>query len=429
MSVGNLPLDADRLWDDVMALSAITEPDRPFTRRSFTPRFLEGRAFLAARFTAAGLAVRIDGAGNLIGRREGSDPHAGTIMLGSHSDTVPSGGRFDGIAGVIAALEIARALRDSGTQLRHTLEVVDFLAEEPSDFGLSCVGSRGMVGQLGPGHLGMVGPAGEKLAEALQRVGGDPKLVGAMTRRDVRAFFELHIEQGPVLEARNIDLGIVSGIVGITRLEIVFEGGADHAGTAPMDLRRDALVAAADVVTAIRRHAEHLANEKSGYFVATVGCLDVIPNAANVVPQRVRLVVDARSSHRPMTERFVAAIDQASCESAKAARVERAVFERLSDTMPVDCAPGLQALLVAGAQAFGFSTMPLASGAGHDAAFVAQIAPVAMVFVPCRGGKSHAPEEWAERNAIAAGATTIMEAVRCFDAGTQRVPHQDTEKE
>jgi beta-ureidopropionase / N-carbamoyl-L-amino-acid hydrolase len=415
---GNLPLDADRLWADVMALAAITEPDRPYTRRSFTPRFLEGRAFLAERFAAAGLKVRIDSAGNLIGRREGTDPAAGTIMIGSHSDTVPSGGRFDGIAGVVTALEIARAFDEARVPLRHALEVVDFLAEEPSDFGLSCVGSRGMVGRLGADHLTMTGPGGERLGSAIERMGGVPAQLAAARRDDVKAFFELHIEQGPVLETRAIDLGIVSSIVGITRLEIVFEGAADHAGTAPMDLRRDALVAAAETVVAIRRQAEALAGRGEGYFVATVGIVEVEPNASNVVPRRSRLVIDARTSHRPLIESFVASIDLASREAAAAARVERATFQRLSDTWPVACDEDLRRLLGTGAATFGFTCMDLASGAGHDAAFLAQVAPVAMVFVPCRDGKSHTPEEWADRDAIAAGAAVILEAVRLRDGAS-----------
>lgn len=412
----NLPVDPDRLWQDIMALADITDPGKPYTRRSFSTRFLEGRAYLEARFAEAGLAVRIDTAGNLIGRREGSDPSLGTIMVGSHSDTVPSGGRFDGIAGVATGLEVARALADGGTPLRHALEVVDFLAEEPSEFGLSCVGSRGMTGLLEPRMLSFPGPGGELLDSALRRVGGMPDKLDKPLRDDIRAFFELHIEQGPVLEARAIDIGLVTGIVGITRFEIVFEGAADHAGTTPMDLRRDALVAAAQTITAIRAAGERLADEAGGYFVATVGIVEVEPAGANVVPRLARIIVDIRTSERQRTERFIAELDAASTAAAVAARVVRTAFLRLSDTLPTQCDAGLQQLLADGADVLGHSHVPLASGAGHDAAFIAQIAPVAMVFVPCRDGKSHTPEEWAEPEAIAAGAATIFEAVRRFDA-------------
>ena len=189
-----LPVDADRLWDDIMALAAISDPERPYTRRSFTPLYQQGREWLTRRFLEAGLEVRIDAAGNLIGRRAGADSGLKAIVLGSHSDTVPSGGRFDGIAGVIAALETARSLKAAGVVLRHPLEVVDFLAEEPSEFGLSCVGSRGMAGALEPSMLALKGPGNEPLADALRRVGGDPDRLAEAKREDVGVSLELHIE-------------------------------------------------------------------------------------------------------------------------------------------------------------------------------------------------------------------------------------------
>src|ERR1700761_6322523 len=199
MTKTNLSLDSDRLWADIMALAEITDPARPWTRRSFTALFLEGRAWLAQRFAEAGLVTRIDTAGNLIGRIEGNNPELGVIAIGSHSDTVPSGGRFDGIAGVATGLEIARALRDANVRLDHSLEIIDFLAEEPSEYGLSCVGSRGMAGVLDARMLAMTEPGGEPLREALCRVGGDPDTLDQAKRFDIKAFLELHIEQGIVL--------------------------------------------------------------------------------------------------------------------------------------------------------------------------------------------------------------------------------------
>src|ERR1700739_1405304 len=258
-----------------MALADITDPARPFTRRSFTALFLEGRALLARRFADAGLAVRIDTSGNLIGRIDGRNPELGVIAIGSHSDTVPFGGRFDGIAGVATGLEIARALRDSGTRLNHTLKIIDFLAEEPSEYGLSCVGSRGMTGSLDGKMLDLVEPGGETLRDALRRVGGNPDRLIEAKRNDISAFLELHIEQGIVLESRSLDVGVVTSIVGIRRIEIVFQGEADLAGTTPMALRHDALAAAANTVAAVRRVAEQLAAEGENYFVATVGILTV----------------------------------------------------------------------------------------------------------------------------------------------------------
>jgi len=410
-----LPVDADRLWDDIMALAAITDPEKPYTRRSFSALFLQGREWLARRFAEAGLEVRIDAAGNLIGWREGAERGLKSIMLGSHSDTVPSGGRFDGIAGVIAALETARSLKEAGAVLRHPLEVVDFLAEEPSEYGLSCVGSRGTAGVLDPSMLALKGPGGEPLADALRRVGGDPARVAEAKREDVAAFLELHIEQGVVLESEGVDVGVVTSIVGIRRMEIIFEGEADHAGATPMSLRRDALVAAARTVDSVRRAAEALAAQGGDYFVATVGVLEVSPSASNVVPGRSRLIIDARSTSPAMTQSFLERIDRESAEHARAAGVRRTAFAVLSDGPPAACDPGLRAEIRAAAQRLGLSTQELASGAGHDAAFMTRVCPAAMIFTPCRAGKSHAPEEWADRDALAAGAAVMFETVRPID--------------
>jgi beta-ureidopropionase / N-carbamoyl-L-amino-acid hydrolase len=416
----NLPLDADRLWADVMALADITDPARPYTRRSFTPLYLAGRAFLAQRFADAGLATRIDSAGNLIGRIEGRHPLLGVIAIGSHSDTVPSGGRFDGIAGVATGLEIVRALRQSGTWLDHTIEIIDFLAEEPSEYGLSCVGSRGMTGSLDGKMLALTEPGGEQLRDALRRVGGDPDRLDQARRNDISAFLELHIEQGIVLESRSLDVGVVTSIVGIRRIEIIFQGEADHAGTTPMGLRHDALLAAADTVSAVRRAAEQLAAAGPDYFVATVGILTVEPSASNVVPGRCRLVIDARTTDPALTARFVDIIERESTDHAAAARVTRAAFTTLSDGLPVLCDADLRSALRQGARDLGLAETDLPSGAGHDAAFMSRICPSALVFVPCRNGKSHAPEEWADREAIAAGAAVIYQAVKALDQSLPR---------
>ncbi|MGE0604905.1 MAG: M20/M25/M40 family metallo-hydrolase, partial [Xanthobacteraceae bacterium] len=198
VAIRNLPVDGRRLWDDLMRLAEITDPGEPYTRRSFSPRFLEGRSWLAERFQDAGLTVSIDPAGNLIGRLAGSEAGAKTIVIGSHSDTVPSGGRFDGAAGVITALEIVRAMRESGFHPRHNIEVVDFLAEEPSEYGLSCVGSRGLSGKLSADMKGYINAGGERLDEAIARVGGNAAALDGPMRDDIAAFFELHIEQGIV---------------------------------------------------------------------------------------------------------------------------------------------------------------------------------------------------------------------------------------
>ena len=405
-------IDRTRLWDDIIALGAVTDPARPYTRRSFSPLFLQGRDWLRQRLAEAGLATRIDAAGNLIGRRAGADPTAGTIVIGSHSDSVPSGGRFDGMAGVIAGLAIARDLRDHRIVLNHSLEIIDFLAEEPSEYGISCVGSRGMTGMLSPANLALRNKQDETLESALVRMGGDPALLAART--DIAAAFELHIEQGPVLEARGIDIGIVTSIVGITRIEITFEGTAGHAGTTPMSLRRDPLIAAAALIGWIRATAEGLAARGRGHFVATTGIVEVLPNASNVIAKTARIVVDARSEDRTLMEEFCWALDTESAAAAVAANVDRLVFDRLSDSMPAACDGSLRRLIGDSAAALGFSSMEMASGAGHDMAFVSLVAPAAMVFIPCKGGRSHTPEEFSSIPDIVAGISVLAQTLHAL---------------
>jgi N-carbamoyl-L-amino-acid hydrolase len=278
-----------------------------------------------------------------------------------------------------------------------------------------------MTGLLDARMLSLTGPGGETLRDALGRVGGDPDRLDLARRDDIKAFLELHIEQGIVLESRSLDVGIVTSIVGIRRIEIIFQGEADHAGTTPLGLRHDALVAAAATVGSVRRLAEGLAGEGPDYFVATVGILTVEPSASNIVPGRARLIVDARTTDPALTERFADALGRESLEHAAAARVQRASFETLSDGAPAACDPGLRSALRAGARDLGLGETDLPSGAGHDAAFMSRICPSAMVFVPCRAGKSHAPEEWASREAIAAGAAVIFQAVRALDRSIARV--------
>jgi N-carbamoyl-L-amino-acid hydrolase len=407
-------VDAGTLWSDLMALGAITDPARPYTRRAFSPMFLDGRTWLTERMRDAGLTTRIDAAGNLVGRRQGSDESAGVILIGSHSDSVPSGGRFDGMVGVVAGIAMARALARNHVSLRHTIEIVDFLAEEPSEFGLSCIGSRGITGNLSMQDLELKNLQDETLGAALLRMGGSPAKLAQAKRFDIAAAFELHIEQGPVLESAGIDIGIVTAIVGITRIEVEFKGTAGHAGTTPMTQRRDPLIAAAHLIGWIRQKAGELAGRDRGHFVATVGVVDVRPGATNVIAKTARIVVDARSEERALMEEFRRATDSESRDAAVAARVERVSFKIQSDTSPSACAPALRKLLTESAADLACSTRPMASGAGHDMAFLSQVAPVAMVFIPCAGGRSHTPEEWASAEDVERGANVIFSAVQRF---------------
>jgi N-carbamoyl-L-amino-acid hydrolase len=413
--VSNTPVTVDRgqLQRDLDALAGLTEPGKPWTRRSFTPMFLKGREYLAQRFAEEGLAVRIDAAGNLIGRWDGASAGDAVLMTGSHSDTVPSGGRFDGIAGVLSGLAAIRALRLGGYRPDHTIELVDFLAEEPSEWGLSCIGSRGMAGALTPEHFAMTGPDRERLDTAIGRMGGDPAAIAGTVREDVAAFVEIHIEQGPVLEARDIPLGIVSGIAGIARVRLRIEGEAAHAGTAPMTMRADAGLAMARLMLALRDAAKAITGQ--GHFTATVGVLRLEPNGANVVPGAAEAIVDIRAENDAAMDGYLARIPELAAAAAAAEGCRVAATEQLSRTFAVACDPNLQAVIADAAEAHGLATLPLASGAGHDAAFVARIAPAAMIFVPSRGGISHAPEEWTDTEAIARAADVLALTLSTLD--------------
>jgi N-carbamoyl-L-amino-acid hydrolase len=408
----NLSVNAARIAEDIDALAAITDPDRPYTRRAFTPTFLRGRAWLARRFHAAGLLTHIDAAGNLIGHRPGTEPGLGTIMLGSHSDTVPDGGRFDGIAGVIAALEV---LRSMGQPLRHNIEVVDFLAEEVSIFGVSCIGSRGMAG-VRPADWLTREAHGMSLREGITEVGGHPGV--EEIRSDIRAFLELHIEQGPVLPAEQLDIGVVTAIAGITRIEIIVEGRADHAGTTPMGHRLDALAAASRVVLAVEQLGIALAKGPH-HFAATVGEFAIEPNAANVVPSRVRLLIDARAEHRPDMERFVAELAVRTGAVAAETGVTIQPPLTISDNPPTALDPDVLDILDQSATAVGARHRRMASGAGHDTAWMARITKAAMIFIPCRDGRSHSPDEFAETADIALGAAVLLEAVKRLDVALE----------
>lgn len=404
----NLDASIKDIEADLDALAQITDPERPWTRRAFSPRFDEGRDYLRRRFLGAGLNVSTDAGGNLIGRREGTEPQVGTIMLGSHSDTVPDGGRFDGVAGVVVALEVARILSRRGVALRHNLAVVDFLAEEVSIFGVSCIGSRAMAGGLPQDWLRRISD-GRDLATAIRDVGGKPENLEAPLADDLKAFLELHIEQGPVLEREKIVLGVVTTIVGINRVEIEVKGRPDHAGTTPMGLRADALVAAARIVSEIERYATNLSGGP-GHFTATVGEFEISPNAANVVPGRVRMLVDIRAERAEDKEEFVSWLTGLDADG------ENTIEARLISANPgVQMDDGLQEMLAKAADRLDTPYRKMVSGAGHDAAFMTRLCPSAMLFVPCRDGRSHCPEEWADAADLALAAEVLANTIMELD--------------
>lgn len=410
-----MSINSDRLRRRLEELSRLTDPDRPWTRRSFSDLFLQGREWLAQEFRRAGLETAVDGGGNLVGRRPGANAALAPIVLGSHSDTVPSGGRFDGILGVVAGLEIAQSLRDNSVALQHPLDIVDFLAEEPSEFGVSCIGSRAFVGALDMQMLGAKRADGFTLAEGLARVGGRPDELTKPLRPpgSIAAYVELHIEQGPVLESRNIPIGVVTNIVGIRRVLLTVEGQPDHAGTTPMTLRRDALVGASRIIDATYRKAGALSGNPH-YVVATIGRLDLTPNAINAVPGRVEMVLEVRSDENDILTSFPEEIRRGA-ERDLADLGLALTMTPISHALPTNCSPRIEDIIEEAAAATGFPSLRLPSGAGHDGVFVSKSGPIGMIFIPCLDGRSHCPEEWAEPRQTADGALVLYETVLRLD--------------
>lgn len=403
---------AERLLADWEQLSQFRDRAQPgWTRRAFSEPYQQARQWLTERMSDAGLAPQVDAAGNLVGRRAGEHAGLAPLLVGSHTDTVTGGGRFDGIVGVLSAIEVARCLRDVGTPLRHPIEVVDYLAEEPTDFGISMVGSRGFSGSLLPEHLERANQDGQTLGEAIVSVGGCIDQIPNVARQpgSVAASLELHIEQGPRLEAADVPLGIVTAITGVTRFLVTVHGRPDHAGGTPMGSRRDALAAAAEVILAV----EALWQASDG--VGTVGRINVTPNATNVVPGQVMLWTDMRNVQAGRLSEVRDAFPGLVADIARRRKLDIQP-DLLSHEEPVQIAQSMQDILARTADDLQVPYLRLPSHAGHDTNQIAKFAPVGMLFVPSQAGRSHCPEEWTDHDQVVLGARALLAAVQRLDA-------------
>lgn len=397
-------------------LSALRSEDRPgWTREVFSEPYRASRFWTAARMRGAGLDVHQDPAGNLIGRLPGTNPAAPALVTGSHTDTVDGGGRFDGVVGVLGALAAVQILAARGVRLQRDLLVVDFLGEESNPFGLSCLGSRALAGELGPADLGRTDYRGRTLAAAYEDFGIDPASLlaaGSWTgARRPHAYVELHIEQGPELEQRGLPIGIVTAITGIERLIARFTGSPDHAGTRPMADRRDAMVAAAEAVLAVRQ--EGCGAPQHG--VATVTRLENASPAPNVVPSLVHLYGEVRS----VDESWLAGTRARLAGEIAARAAQHGVEADLrwsTDNRVVRAASSVQDLAAQAADAAGIPWAPIPSGATHDAVHMARLAPMGMIFVPSAGGRSHCPEEFTATDQIATGVQVLADTLVRLDS-------------
>ncbi|MCR2821693.1 Zn-dependent hydrolase [Lederbergia panacisoli] len=409
----NLHPNQERIQNNIEMLATMVDQSKPgWTRRPFTSWYKEGRAWLKQQMEQAGLQVSIDAGGNLIGRLSGSEEHLKPIMIGSHTDTVTGGGRFDGIIGVIAGIEIARRLQETGTTLRHTLEIVDFTAEEPSEFGISTIGSRSMVGNLTAEMLERTDQTGLVLDEGIRMIGGNPDEIYETARKtgDVSLYLELHIEQGPVLEQNNMKLGVVTGIVGIHRYRVIVEGKPNHAGTTPMNMRFDALTGASELVLELENLCKFTYSDP---VVGTVGKFTNEPNGANVIPGRVIFELEVRSIDSEIIENIMSSFSKYAALVAAKRQLDISL-DNLSKSDSIRVLPDVQDKIAAACSATG-KTQYLPSGAGHDANQLASIAPVGMIFVPSREGRSHCPEEWTDFAEVALGVEALARALINFD--------------
>ncbi|HSB78241.1 MAG TPA: Zn-dependent hydrolase [Candidatus Methylomirabilis sp.] len=411
-----LRLNPDRLMADLEAFSALGgDGQGGVTRLAFTPIDQAARRLFQDRLAAAGLAVRLDAMGNVFGRREGREAGLPPLLLGSHLDSVPSGGRFDGPLGVLSALEVVRMLEDARTETRRPIEIACFVAEESSRFGSGTLGSKAVVGRLTPEMLeGIRDADGRSLSEVLRECGLSPDRLGEVRRRpgEYHAYLELHLEQGAVLEHAAIPVGLVTGIAAPTRFRVTYTGRADHSGATPMGLRRDALVAGAELVLGVRRIVLAHGSPTS---VGTVGVLRVLPGAMNVIPGQASLGIDLRDIDAEAKRRIAKKVLAAVRRIARKWKVDVSV-ESLADEAPVPLPERIRQISRAACRACGVPFLELPSGAGHDAMYLAEIAETGMIFVRCREGISHNPAEFVDPQDAAAGAAVLAEtALRLAD--------------
>jgi N-carbamoyl-L-amino-acid hydrolase len=402
-------VNAERMAERIEALSEFgANRQGGVSRVAFSDADIAGREYIKTLMREAGLDVRVDTAGNILGRREGSEPGLPAIMFGSHIDSVPGGGNYDGDVGVIGAIEVAEVLEDHGISTRHPLEIVSFTDEEG---GL--IGSIAMTLGLEDTHLDDVSHSGLTVREGIRAVGGDPDRLDLARREpgELAAFIELHIEQGAILDEADIDIGVVEGIVGIHWWDVVIDGFANHAGTTPMDRRRDAMVSAAELTLEINR----IATSMPGRQVATVGRIRAEPGAPNVIPGRVVMSLEIRDLS---TEKIMQVFEAVEAAAARIAE-KRDTPIRFEPTgvasVPAPTDERMRRIIAAAADGLNLSYQVMPSGAGHDAQDITHIAPTGMIFVPSRDGISHSPKEFTSPEDMANGARVLLETVLAID--------------
>jgi N-carbamoyl-L-amino-acid hydrolase len=405
-----LHIDQQRLSSEIEGLAAISEAEPPVvTRIVFTAADLKARAWMISRCEEAGLAVRQDAIGNIFARWNGADRAAAAVGTGSHIDAIPNAGKYDGVVGVLGGLEAIRALQRSGFRPKHSIELLVFATEEPTRFGIGCLGSRLLSGTLSAEAAAKLKDRdGESVDDVRRKAGYSGNLQDVkLPNCYYKAFVELHIEQGPLLERAQTSIAIVKSIAAPASLRIAIEGAGGHAGGVLMPDRKDALCAAAELILAIENAAR-----SSGAVdtVATVGVCDVFPGAVNSIPSRVRITLDIRDTDLARRDGVMQTIERAS-RTISAKRQVTIQSEVLNADAPAECAPEVRGALADSCRQHGVPFLEMVSRAYHDSLFISRIAPTGMLFIPCRNGYSHRPDEYAAPEDVARGSLVLAEAL------------------
>ncbi|MEC0237828.1 Zn-dependent hydrolase [Paenibacillus kribbensis] len=395
----------DRLWQRIMELGSIGahEDSGGVTRLSFTEEERQAKNRVIQYMKEAGLTVREDHIGNVIGRKEGKDPLAPVVLTGSHIDTVPHGGKFDGALGVLAAIEALQQMNEQGIETHHPIEVMAFTDEEGSRFGVGMLGSRALAGTLTLEQLTQTDEQGLTIAEVMRRAGYEPEKLreAAGDPAKIKGYVELHIEQGTVLERNNLPVGIVSGIAGPLWLQFTLTGQAGHAGATPMNARRDPLACASEIMSFIYQETKKYPNA-----VATVGKIRALPGGVNVIPEQVEFTLDLRDIDETVRNQLEGKIRNYA-EQASREQVIQLEISLLQRVAPAPCSSEITSAVKAACQQAGLSPFTLVSGAGHDGMQFTDFCPIGMIFVRSREGISHSPLEWSTPDDCRAGTEVL----------------------
>lgn len=403
-------IQRERLVKDFDAMAQLTAPGECINRLAFTDADWEGRQYIIDCMIDAGLSVEIDDFGNVIGYKIGKKPDLPVVMVGSHTDSVPNGGNYDGVVGVLSAIEVIRSMIDDGYEHDHTIAVVDFMCEESGRFGNATLGSKAMRGELTLQDLHhLVDKQGISLYEALKGRNLNPDGIETMAyKRPVKSFTEIHIEQGKVLEHEQKTIGIVTGIAAPERFYVTIRGNADHSGATPMNLRHDALCGASKIILGIEEIASM---QEEPPVVGTVGVVEVTPGAMNVIPGAVKLGVDIRSISKVARNSVVTLVKEFIDITAEKRGLSYTI-ETIAQDHPVEMHPAMIREIEEAVKSVGVEYMTIPSGAGHDAMHWAEVVPTGMIFIPCRDGISHNPAEFAEMDDIVTGAAVLDKVLR-----------------